>query len=147
MKCHGFGSILCLSNQCSLQKLEIKQSLKNIRSRDSSAVKRWATGWMIRAWSPGRGWEIFLLTTASRLVLGPTKPPIQWVSGALSLGVKRPVPEADHSPPSSAEVKNAWSYTSTPPILLHGMVISLKKALGPLYYCLLININIFTNSS
>jgi len=23
--------------------------------------------------------------------------------------------EADHSPPSSAEVKNAWSYTSTPP--------------------------------
>jgi hypothetical protein len=22
--------------------------------------------------------------------------------------------EADHSPPSSAEVKNAWSYTSTP---------------------------------
>jgi hypothetical protein len=24
------------------------------------------------------------------------------------------VREADHSPPSSAEVKNAWSYTSTP---------------------------------
>jgi hypothetical protein len=45
---------------------------------------------------------------------GPTKPPIQWVSRALSLGVKRPGREADHSPPSSAEVKNAWSYTSTP---------------------------------
>jgi hypothetical protein len=30
------------------------------------------------------------------------------------LGVKRPRREADHSPPSSAEVKNAWSYTSTP---------------------------------
>jgi hypothetical protein len=29
-------------------------------------------------------------------------------------GVKRPGREADHSPPSSAEVKNAWSYTSTP---------------------------------
>jgi hypothetical protein len=28
------------------------------------------------------------------------------------LGVKRPGREADHSPPSSAEVKNAWSYTS-----------------------------------
>jgi hypothetical protein len=28
--------------------------------------------------------------------------------------VKRPGCEADHSPPSSAEVKNAWSYTSTP---------------------------------
>jgi hypothetical protein len=24
--------------------------------------------------------------------------------------------EADHSPPSSAEVKNAWSYTSAPPV-------------------------------
>jgi len=29
-------------------------------------------------------------------------------------GVKRPGREADHSPPPSAEVKNAWSYTSTP---------------------------------
>jgi hypothetical protein len=35
----------------------------------------------------------------------PTQPPIQWVPGALSLGVKRPEREADHSPPSSAEVK------------------------------------------
>jgi hypothetical protein len=38
----------------------------------------------------------------------------QWVPGALSLGIKRPGREADHSPPSSAEVKNAWSYNSTP---------------------------------
>jgi hypothetical protein len=28
--------------------------------------------------------------------------------------VKLPGREAGHSPPSSAEVKNAWSYTSTP---------------------------------
>jgi hypothetical protein len=39
-------------------------------------------------------------------------------------GVKRPGREADHSPPSSAEVKNEWSYTSTPPIRLHGVVLS-----------------------
>jgi hypothetical protein len=45
------------------------------------------------------------------------------VPGALSLVVKRPRREADHSPPSSAEVKNAWSYTSTPPIRLHDMVL------------------------
>jgi hypothetical protein len=32
------------------------------------------------------GLGIFLFTTASRLVLGPTHPPIQWVPGALSLG-------------------------------------------------------------
>jgi hypothetical protein len=50
--------------------------------------------------------------------------PIQWVPGALSLGVKRPGREADQSPPSSAEVKNMWSYTSTPPICLHGVVLS-----------------------
>jgi hypothetical protein len=31
---------------------------------------------------------------------------------------------ADHSPPSSAEVKNAWSYASTPPVLFHGVVLS-----------------------
>jgi hypothetical protein len=45
-------------------------------------------------------------------------------TGGLSLGVKRPGREADHSPPSSAEVKNAWSYTSTPPIHLHGVMLS-----------------------
>jgi hypothetical protein len=32
--------------------------------------------------------------------------------------------EADHSPPSSAEDKNAWSYTSTLPISLHGAMLS-----------------------
>jgi hypothetical protein len=48
---------------------------------------------------------IFLFTTASRTALGPTQPPIQWVPGALSLGVKRPGREDNHSPPSSAEVK------------------------------------------
>jgi hypothetical protein len=38
--------------------------------------------------------------------------------------VKRPGREADYSPPSRAEDKNAWSYTSTPPIRLHGVVLS-----------------------
>jgi hypothetical protein len=45
------------------------------------------------------------------------------VQGSLSLGVERPWREADHSPPSSVEVKNAWRYTSTP-IRLHGVVFS-----------------------
>jgi hypothetical protein len=38
--------------------------------------------------------------------LGPTQPPIQWVPGALSPEIKRPVLETDHSPSSSAEAKN-----------------------------------------
>jgi hypothetical protein len=42
-----------------------------------------------------------------RPALGPIQPPVQWVPGALSLGVKWPGREADHSPLSSAEVKNA----------------------------------------
>jgi hypothetical protein len=56
--------------------------------------------------------------------LKPTQPPIQWVLGALSQVIKRLRREAGHSPPSSAEVKNAWSYTSTPPVRLHGIVLS-----------------------
>jgi hypothetical protein len=48
------------------------------------------------------------------MALGPTQPPIQLVWWAVSSGVKRPGCEADHSPPSSAEVKNAWSYLPTP---------------------------------
>jgi hypothetical protein len=39
-------------------------------------------------------------------------------------GVKMPVREANLSPPSSAEDKNEWSYTSTPPIHVHGVVLS-----------------------
>jgi hypothetical protein len=45
------------------------------------------------------------LTGVSKTALGPTEPPIQWVLGALSLGIKRPGREADHSPASNAEVK------------------------------------------
>jgi hypothetical protein len=52
-----------------------------------------------------RGMGIFLFTTASRTALGSTEPPIQWVLGDLSLGVKWLGRAADHSPPSSAEVK------------------------------------------
>jgi hypothetical protein len=44
----------------------------------------------------------------------PASYPMGTGGGALSLGVKRPGREADHSPPSSSDVKNAWSYTSTP---------------------------------
>jgi hypothetical protein len=56
---------------------------------------------------PGRGQRIFPLTSVSRPALGPTQPPVQWVPGVLSPGAKaRPGRNADHSPPSSAEVMN-----------------------------------------
>jgi len=61
-----------------------------------------------------QGLGIFLFITASKLAMGPTQLLIQRIQGALSLGVKRSGHEAERSLPSSAEVKNSWSYTSTP---------------------------------
>jgi hypothetical protein len=43
---------------------------------------------------------------------------------ALSPGLKRQGREADHSPPTSAEAKKTWIYETTPPIRLHGVVLS-----------------------
>jgi hypothetical protein len=59
---------------------------------------------------------IFLFTIATIAALGPKQPPFQSVPEDLSLWVKRPRCEADHSLLSSAAFKNAWSYTSIPPI-------------------------------
>jgi hypothetical protein len=82
----------------------------------AQSLQRWATDWTIGVleFDSRRELGIFLFTTVSRTALGPTQPSIQWVTGALSLGIKRPGREADHSPPSSAKDKNAWSYFSTP---------------------------------
>jgi hypothetical protein len=38
-------------------------------------------------------------------------------TGGSFLGVPQPGREADHSPPTSAEAKNIWIYTSTPPYI------------------------------
>jgi hypothetical protein len=72
---------------------------------------------------PGRGCDTVLLATASTSALGPTQPPIQWIPGVLSLRIKRPGREADHSPPHIVETNNAWTETSTFPIRLHGVVL------------------------
>jgi len=61
----------------------------------------------------------FFFDTASRPALGPIQPPIQRVKGALSLGVK--LTTHFHLVPRS---KNAWSYTCTSQIRLHGVVLS-----------------------
>jgi hypothetical protein len=58
--------------------------------------------------------EIYLNKVLSVENMGLTQPPIEWVAGALSLRLKWPGREADLSPPSSAKVKNVWSYNSTP---------------------------------
>jgi hypothetical protein len=87
------------------------------RSRDS--VVGIATGFGLdgrwgRSSSPGRV-KNFVFSTSPRPDLESTQPPIQWILGAASLAVKRLELEAEHSPPTSAEVKKIWIYTSTPP--------------------------------
>jgi hypothetical protein len=62
--------------------------------------------------SPGRV-KNFHFSISSRPALGSTQPPIKWVGGPFP-GVKWQGREADHSPPTSAEVKKMWIYTSTP---------------------------------
>jgi hypothetical protein len=58
--------------------------------------------------------EFFFFTTVYTLAVGPIQPPIQWVSGVLTSGIKQLGHEANHSLPPIAEV-NVWSYTSTSP--------------------------------
>jgi len=53
----------------------------------------------------------------SRPMLGPTQSSMEWLPGVLSPGIKHPRCETEHSPPTSAEVKSAWSYNSIPPYI------------------------------
>jgi hypothetical protein len=85
---------------------------------------------------------IFIFATASRPALGPVG-----VQGALTPRIKWPGREADHCPSSSAEVKNAWRYTSTSPYLFmswclikHDVVLSYAQ--GQLYLYLYLYLNL-----
>jgi len=101
--------------------------LERIRKKSYSNSKltllETATGWTTGVLFPETEMVGFSLSsTTSRPALGPTQPPIRWVPGAFTPRAKRPGREADHLPLCSAEVKNAWSYTYTPPIRFHGVV-------------------------
>jgi hypothetical protein len=109
------------------------------RSRDSSFGITTRPQAARSGFDSRQGLGIFLFATASRPAVRPTQPPIQWVPGVTSTRVKWLGHEAEHSAPSSAEVKNAWSYTSTPPIRLHGLVLSYAQ--GQLYlFSTLVNV-------
>jgi hypothetical protein len=81
---------------------------------------------------------IFPLASVFRPVLGPTQPPVQWVQGVLSPGLKcgwgLPLTTHPHIVPRSIKSR---SYTSSPPIdfvACSGMALALteehKKAIG-----------------
>jgi hypothetical protein len=57
-------------------------------------------------------------------IRGPLTLLFNGVSRTISLEIKRSGSEADHSHPSTAEDKNAWSYTSTLPARLYYAVLN-----------------------
>jgi hypothetical protein len=93
--------------------LELKPLLLTSRSRDSVVGIGRYSDWLRgarprdRICSPGRV-KNFLFSTSFRPAMGSTQPPIQWVPEAVSPEIKRPGHEADHLPPTSAEVKKTW---------------------------------------
>jgi hypothetical protein len=114
--CIYFHIIVLVLDESTLDEVFLYMVPILFRSWDSTVSI--ATGYRLddrgRSSSPSRIKNI-LFSALSRLVLGPTQPPIQWVPGALSSEVKQPGREADHSPPASAKVKKLWIYTSTLP--------------------------------
>jgi hypothetical protein len=77
----------------------------------AQSVQRLATGWAAEGseFESRKGQDFFLFSTSCKLVLGPIQPPVQWV-----LEVNRPEPEADHSSPNIAEVKNGGAMPLLP---------------------------------
>jgi hypothetical protein len=71
------------------------------KERSRNSLVGIATGYGVDGWG-----SILLYFTASRPTSGPTHSHIQWATSAFSMGIKRLGREADHLPPSSAEVKN-----------------------------------------
>jgi len=87
----------------------------------NKSVQRLATGWTVRSSGLVKcKRQFFLHKEKSTPVPGHTQTPIRRVPVYLTL-VKQPGQEGDHSPPSSADVKNEWRYTSAPRVRFHGL--------------------------
>jgi hypothetical protein len=85
-------------------------------STSAQSVYRLATGWTTK------GVRVRAVVGA-RVFFSPRRPDRPWTSqsllsngyrGLFSRGIKRQRREADHSPPTSAEVRKTWVYTSSP---------------------------------
>jgi hypothetical protein len=87
-------------------------------------IKNERAGWPgDRSSIHGREERIFPVASVSRPPLGCTQPPVQWVPGVLSPGLKRgrgvTLTTHPHIMPRS---RMSRSYTSSPPKRLHGML-------------------------
>jgi hypothetical protein len=93
---------------------------------------------MIRGSSPGRNWEFFSSPSCLDRLWGPPSLLSKGYKGALSLGLKRSGREADHSPPSIAEVKMREAISPLPQYAFMAWC-SVKESTGTtltLPYCL-----------
>jgi len=88
---------------------------KEIRGRGLySRYGEYDTGWTVRGSNPDN--DKWFVSSEKH-----GAPQFSGYHGSF-LGVKRPGRDVDHSPPSSAELKNIWSYTSIPLLRLSAFV-------------------------
>jgi hypothetical protein len=86
-------------------------------------LEDYATCWTVRGSNPGKSTTSFSSSKRPDRLWGP--PSLLFNGHRSSLpGVRRPGRDVDRSPPSSADIKNVWSYTvlpPPPPVYLHGV--------------------------
>jgi hypothetical protein len=67
-----------------------------------------------------------VFVTMLRPSLGPILPPKIWVPRSISLGVKWPELEPDHSLPSGVQVENAYNCICNPHMHIHSLKVQGK---------------------
>ena len=88
------------------------------RAAQFSRQIQYATGWTVKVRFMAGARNFFFF---KRPALETVQPLIQWVPESLSKGIKRSRRQSDYLCLSSAEVKNAWSYTSAAHVCLHNV--------------------------
>jgi hypothetical protein len=99
---------MCVKKNCAYCLKPGWHRLYSGKTRGSTAEKSWFDARQVQ--------EIFLYPKMSRNS-GVNQAAIQWLSGVFPERDKIRGREGDHSLPPSAEVKNEWSLTCTPPYI------------------------------